>query len=417
MSAGMVIRNVRLAGTGEHVDCVIASGRVEQLALPESVAGTSEMSGEGFLLTPGFVEPHFHLDKCFSTAGAAPRASFDEHLALIVRNKAAYTDEDVAARACRAGRLLSSRGVTHVRSFADVDTFAGLHALRGVVEARRRLAGVLTVQVVAFPQHGVKANPGAGKLLEEAMRLGADVVGGHPQLEGSAADAAAHIDTVFGLAREFDVDVDFHVDETDRADSYWLERCARAALAHHYEGRITVAHACSLSKQDRDYRLGIYGLLKDAGVTVVSSPTSGLLFRGLDRHDPPRGTTTVRELVEHGVNVACGQELFRSVFSPHLRLPDPLFTGQLMAYVAQMADEAGLERIFGMLTHAGARALRLSAYGVTAGAAADLVLLKADSVADAFTTLSPERVVIKGGAVVARSEYRLEMTGDGEPAP
>jgi cytosine deaminase len=411
MTGSGVITNVRGATTGKPVDCVIRDGRIAQLATPGRAAAGPALAGEGFLLAPAFIEPHFHLDKCFSTAGATPRASLDEHLALIARNKQAYTVEDVAERACRAGLLLASRGVGHVRSFADVDSFAGLTALQGLLEAKRRLADVLTVQIVAFPQHGIRRDPGTDKRLEEAMRLGADVVGGHPQLEGSEADGDAHIDTVFGLARTFGVDVDFHVDETDRIDSLWLERCARKALANRYEGRITVAHACSVPKQPREYRLGLYALLKDAGVSVVSSPTSGLLFRGLDQVDPPRGTTAVRELLEHGVNVACGQELFRSVFSPHLRLPDPLLTGQLMAYIAQMADTAGLETIFQMLIGAGARALRLDPYGLAEGAPADLVLLKADSIADAFTTLSPERIVFKRGTIVARSEYRVEVAG------
>lgn len=409
MTTSGVIRNVRRAYDGERIDCVIRDGRIAGFEPPGAAQGVTIADGEGFLLSAGFVEPHFHLDKCFSTAGATPRATLAEHLATVARNKQAYTVDDVAERACRAGRLLASRGVTHVRSFADVDSFAGLTALRGLLEARRRLANVLTLQIVAFPQHGILADAGTDKRLEEALKLGADVVGGHPQLERSEQDGELHLDLVFALAAQFGVDVDFHVDETDRIDSFWLERAARRALARHYEGRVTVGHACSLPKQSREYRIGLYGLLKDAGVSVVSSPTSGLLFRGLDRDDPPRGITAVRELVQHGVNVACGQELFRSVFSPHLRLPDPLFTGQLMAYVAQMADDEGLLAIFRMVTEAGARALRLPAYGLVEGAAADVVLLKASSIPDAFTTLCPERTVLKAGAVIAHSEYRSRI--------
>jgi cytosine deaminase len=270
-----VIANVRLAATGEAVDCVIRSGRIAEIGPAGATAAEAAVDGTAFLLAPAFVEPHFHLDKCFSTAGATPRASLDEHLALVARNKRAYTVEDVAERACRAGRLLASRGVGHVRSFADVDGFAGLTAVQGLLEAKRRLAGLLTVQVVAFPQHGIMADPGTDKRLEQALRLGADVIGGHPQLEVSEAAGEAHVDFVFALARAFDVDVDFHVDETDRADSRWLEHCARKAIAHGYEGRIAVAHACALPKQPREYRSMVYGLLQDAGVTVVSSPTPG----------------------------------------------------------------------------------------------------------------------------------------------
>lgn len=402
----LLVRNVRRYDDGRKVDIAIADGLIRRVSEGNGAVEPAEVLDlEGYVVSPGFVEPHFHLDKCLAAEVALPGGTLDEQLEAFCEAKSRLSAEIVAERACRMGKILASRGVVHVRSFADIDQYAELRILEGLREARRRLEGLIDVQIVAFPQMGLFTHDSTRRLLEEALEMGVDAVGGHSELETSEADTLRQIDLVFQLARTFDVDADFHVDESDSRTSRWLETCARKAVEYGYRGRTSLGHGCAIAHQDPEYRRSVYGILKEADATVVSSPTSGLLFRGHGEANPPRGITMVKEMLDYGINVACAQEAYRSVFSRHLRFPDPLFTGQLMAYTAKLADEEGLGTVFRMLTGNPAKALRLPDYGLAEGCRADLVFLKASSIFEAFTLLSPERITLKRGRVVARSHF------------
>lgn len=404
----LIIEGAKEASTGRLVTVGLRDGRIAHLggALPPRT-GDRTIQGAGFLVSPAFVEPHYHLDKCFMTEGAAPEASFEDQVAIVAESKRQYTPENVAERATRAGRLMASRGVGRVRSFVDIDPYARLVGLEGMLEARRRLAPLLDVQLVAFPQHGLIEAPETIAMMRHALSNGATVVGGHPQLEATRADSLRQIDLVFELAHEFDANVDFHVDETDRLDSLWLEPVLRAAIAHRWQGRVAVSHAASLPKQPLAYRQSIYALMREAGAVMVSSPTSGLLFRGLDEVDPPRGITTVKELIDAGIPVASAQETYQSVFAPNLRLPDPILNALMLAYAAKLSTDAGLAHVWRSITVDAARAVEgmTADYRLKPGAPADLVLVRADSIVDAFNQAVPGRTVIHRGVIVAQSSF------------
>lgn len=401
MQDGLLVEAGRIPGREKTARLDVRTGSIRWLNDTEASALDGPwLGGPEFLAAPGFVEPHYHLDKCFLSKGADSRLSLDAQLARYAELKRGVTAEVVEQRAVRAGRLLSQLGITHVRTFADVDVFCGLAALAGVLRARDRLSPWLDVQVIALAQHGVFVHEGTLDLLSEALEMGVHGLGGHPQLENSTATGQRQIESLFELAERHQLLLDFHVDETDDASSMWVERCASAAVASSLEGRVTLAHANTLSLQDRASRERVYGMLRTADVTLVSSPTSALLFRHVDNPAGPRGIPPISELLDHGINVAIGQEVFASQFSAHLRLPDPLLTGQIMAYTAWLADDEGLAAVFRMLGENGARALGLSAYGLDEGKDADLVLLRAGSVQDALTDCQ-ERFVIRAGRLVA----------------
>jgi cytosine deaminase len=416
------VQGARRFDTGEQVDIQLIGGKIHEI---RSARGSRETQGQddqvldlaGHIVSPGFVEAHFHLDKCFASEVELPGGSLDEQLKAFARAKAKFTPDDVAERACRMAKIMLSRGVTTLRSYADVDQTADLRLFEGLREAQRRLKGMIDLQVVAFPQMGIFTHPDTLDLLKRCLSQGINAIGGHSELERSSDDTARQIDLVFRLAREYNVDADFHIDETDDPNSRWLEFCTRKAIEYRHFGRTNMGHACSIIQQDEPYRRQVYDLLREADATIASSPTSGLLFRGLDQVNPPRGITAVKEMLEVGVNVVCAQETYKSVFSRHLRLPDPLFTGQLMAYMAKLSDEEGLRKIFRMLTFNAAKALGVKNYGLEAGCRADLVFLKADSIFEALTLLSPERMVMKDGRVVARSRYSAELIGFENGAP
>ena len=402
----LLVRNVRRYDDNRKVDVTIADGLIRRISEGNGAFEPAEVLDlEGYVVSPGFVEPHFHLDKCLAAEVALPDGTLAEQLDAFCKAKSHLTAEVVAERAYRMGRILASRGMILVRSFADIDQYADLRILEGLKEAKRRLEGLIDVQLVAFPQMGIFTHGNTRGLLEKALEMGVDAIGGHSELETGKADTLRQIDLVFQLARAFDIDADFHVDESDSRTSRWLEMCARKAIEYGYQGRTNLGHGCSIAHQGPEYRRSVYEILKEADATVVSSPTSGLLFRGHGEANPPRGITMVKEMLDFGINVACAQEAYQSVFSRHLRFPDPLFTGQLMAYTARLSDEKGLSAVFRMLTGNAAKALRIPDYGLTEGCRADLVFLKASSIFEALTLLSPERITVKRGRVVARSHF------------
>ena len=402
----LLVRNVRRYDDDRKVDIAIADGLIRRISEGNgAVEPAAVLDLEGYMVSPGFVEPHFHLDKCLAAEVALPGGTLDEQLEAFCEAKSRLSAEVVAERACQMGRILASRGVVLVRSFADIDQFAELRILEGLKEARRRLEGLIDIQIVAFPQMGIFTHANTRRLLEKALEMGVDAIGGHSELESGKADTLRQIDLVFQLARDFDIDADFHVDESDSRSSRWLEICARKAVEYGHRGRTNLGHGCAIAHQSPEYRRSVYEILKEADATVVSSPTSGLLFRGHGEANPPRGITMVKEMLDFGINVTCAQEAYRSVFSRHLRFPDPLFTGQLMAYTAKLSDEDGLRTVFRMLTGNGAKALGIPDYGLSEGCKADLVFLKTASTFEALTLLSPERIALKRGRVVARSHF------------
>ena len=396
----LLVRNVRRYDDNRKVDVAIADGLIRRISEGNGAFEPAEVLDlEGYVVSPGFVEPHFHLDKCLAAEVALPGGTLEDQLEAFSEAKSHLTAEVVAERAHRMGRILASRGVILVRSFADIDQYADLRILEGLKEAKRRLEGLIDVQLVAFPQMGIFTHGNTRGLLEKALEMGVDAIGGHSELETGKADTLRQIDLVFQLARAFNIDADFHVDESDSRTSRWLEMCARKAIEYGYQGRTNLGHGCSIAHQGPEYRRSVYEILKEADATVVSSPTSGLLFRGHGEANPPRGITMVKEMLDFGINVACAQEAYQSVFSRHLRFPDPL------AYTAKLSDEKGLSAVFRMLTGNPAKALRIPDYGLTEGCRADLVFLKASSIFEALTLLSPERITVKRGRVVARSHF------------
>ena len=403
MHYDLLIEAGHTATSEKSVRMGVRNGKIHRLDGKQQIRGPT-IGGERFLLAPGFVEPHYHMDKCFLGEGSDPRLSLREQLERYKGLKRSFTAETVAQRVIRAGRLLSKYGLTHVRTFADVDVFGGLVSLEGVLRAREQLEPWIAVQVIAFAQHGVFVHDGSLSLLTDALAMGVDGIGGHPQLEDSFADSQRQIETLFELAENNGVAVDFHVDETDDPSSLWIERCASLAAESHVKGGVTLAHANTLSLQDSETRQRVYDLLVAADISLVSSPTSALLFRHAGHPAGPRGIPPIHELLERGVNVAIGQEVFASQFAEHLRLPDPLLTGQVMAYTAQLADKKGLGAVFQMLTGNGAKALRLPSYGIDEGSDANLVLMRAESVQDALTDC-PERLVVRAGRLVAHLRH------------
>jgi cytosine deaminase len=401
----LIIRDARLRHGDGLTDIGIAGGRIEAIA--PRIAGTAveELDAAGHLTTPSFVEPHIHLDKALTAGRARENTTnaFEEAIAIMREVKRAYTVEDVADRATRVIHWLVGHGVTLVRSYVDVDTIVGLTALEGVLAARERCRGLAHVELIAFPQEGIWCDPGTDELMRRAVERGADVVGGMPFAEMIESDSDRHIDFALSLARRFDRDVQMHVDESDDPGARTLHAFAVAAIKAGWHGRVTADHVTALAAYDDNYAARVMSLVARARMNVVVLPTK--LMRGGVRDKEPRrrGITRVKELLAAGVNVAYGQDVIQDGFLPVFGTGDPLQVGFLLAFAAQFSSRDSIEMLYDMATVNGARIMRRSDYGLEVGRRADLVVVDAPSVHEAYRTQSARLAVVHDGRVVARN--------------
>jgi len=401
----VIVRSAKLRGRETLVDIGIAEGLIQRIEPRLAGPATQEIDAAGHLTTSAFVEPHIHLDKALTAerARANPTNVFEEAIAIMREVKKTYTVEDVAARATRVIHWLVGHGVTFIRSYVDVDTITGLVALEGVVRAREACRALAHIELIAFPQEGIFTDPGTDELLVQAMERGADVVGGMPHAEMIEADSNRHTDLVFRLAKRFDRDIQMHVDETDDPGARTLHHYAVTAIREGYAGRVTADHVTALAAYDDSYAARVIALVARARMNVVSLP--GKLMRGgaAPCRARRRGITRVKELLAAGVNVAYGQDVVMDGFSPVFGTGDPLQVGFLMAYAAQFSSPESIETLYDMATVNGARLMRRPDYGLAVGCAADLVVVGAPSVQEAYRTQPPRLAVIHRGQLVARN--------------
>ena len=399
------IRGVRLRGRDGTWDVALDGDRIA--AVEQSIAGSAdrEHDGAGCLLSPGFVDGHLHLDKCMLGDVMRPNESqtLQEAIQVTWDHKRDYTPEEIADRAAPVVDAGIVHGTTAVRAFADVDTIGGTVPVEGLLELKRRFEGETHFEVVAFPQEGIFRQPGTDRLLEQCVELGADVVGGLPWYEHTDAAARDHIDFCLELAARSDKDVHMLVDDTDDPYSRTLEYLAVRTAEEGWQGRVSASHCGALAAYDHTHAQKVIGLVKEAGITIFSNTQISLVMDGRnDRGLIRRGTTRIKELLAAGVNVASAQDDVNDPYYPFGK-PDQLEVGQYTAHVGHLTYPSELETVFDMITTNPARALRLPDYGIEPGARADLVLIEATNVRDAFRLLPPRRAVFLGGRLVAES--------------
>jgi cytosine/creatinine deaminase len=401
VSYDLVIRGGRVDGS--LVDLAIAGERIAAIGGPFEAVETLDAGGR--LVSPAFVQPHIHLDKVLTGPLLGPNRSgtLGEAIALSHAVKRAATVEDIRARAGRVIRAAVLAGTTAIRSHVDVDTIGGLKGLRGVAAARDDHADLCSVQLVAFPQEGIWRDPGTDVLMVDAMREGADVVGGMPHWEDGLDAARRHIEFCLQLAVENDADVDMHVDETD--DPYWrsFELLVEEAERRDWGARTTAGHLCAMASWEDDYAAAVIARAATAGVMVASNPPTNLMLQGRGDAEPRRrGIPRVKELLAAGVVVGAGQDCVDDAFYP-FGSADPLQVALIVAHAAQLGTPDEIAAALRMVTGDAARLLRLPDYGIAPGARADIVVLDAETEHDALREQASRRWVLHGGRVVAET--------------
>ena len=405
----LIVRGARLGD--EVVDLGVVDGRVDRVAPGIEERAGREIDAGGRLLSPPFVESHVHLDTTL-TAGQ-PRwnesGTLFEGIQIWSERKRNITREDVISRATELLRWQAAQGVLHVRTHADV-TDPELTGLKALLELREKVRDWIDVQIVAFPQEGILSYPRGAELMEEALRLGADVVGGIPHYEHTREMGALSVKETFRLAEKYDRPIDVHCDETDDPESRFLEVMAAEAIRTGMGPRVTASHTTAFGSYDNAYAFKLMGFLSKAGINFVANPLINITLQGrYDTYPKRRGLTRVKELWQNGLNVSLGYD---DVMDPWY----PLGTGGMLQ-PAHMAVHAchmtGREEViacFDMATEGGARTLGLDVYGLAEGSPANFVLVDAQDKWEAVRRLAQTTLVVKGGEVVAEArpaEHRL----------
>ena len=403
----LILESVRLPGGVGPTDLLIRDGRIFAYgsAAREADSTAERIGGGGRLLAPAFVEAHLHVEKALLLDRLPGEVgSVGEAIAATAALKRGFTRDDMRARAEQLLRMARRHGTLYVRAHVEIDPILGLSALEVALDLRDTLAGLMTLQVVAFPQEGIQKSPGTEELLREALRMGADALGGAPYVD---PDPVAHLDTLFRLALAAGVPLDLHADFADDppADPPGLTAryAAERALAEGYLGRIVLGHATALGALPSDQLLPLAELLVRADVSVVTLPATDLYLGGRgDTHNVRRALAPVQALRRAGVNVAYASNNVRNAFTPFGNA-DPLEGGLLLMAAAHLAARSDVEAVFEMATTNAARAIGLPGYGVAVGDRANLVLLDATSSWEALVGQAEKVLVIAGGRIVVEN--------------
>lgn len=414
----LIIRNANLPDGRSGIDIAIEKDRIAEIAARIEAKAGEEIDATGRLVSPPFVDPHFHMDATLSLG--LPRMNRSgtllEGIALWGELRPILTREALVERALRYCDLAVSQGLLHIRSHVDTSD-PRLVTAEALIEVREKVAPYIDLQLVAFPQDGYYRAADGVTALNRALDMGLDIVGGIPHFERTMADGAASVAALCRIAADRGLPVDMHCDETDDPLSRHIETLAAETVRFGLQGRVAGSHLTSMHSMDNYYVSKLIPLMAEAEINVIPNPLINIMLQG--RHDTypkRRGMTRVRELMDAGLNVSFGHDC---VMDPWYSMGsgDMLEVGHMAIHVAQMAGIEDKKKIFDALTVNSAKTMGLEGYGLEKGRNADLVILQARDPLEALR-LKPNRLaVIRRGKVIARSAPRIsELHLDGRPA-
>ena len=404
----LLVKSVRAWDDRELVDIAVDGELIT--AVEPGIEGDARrvIDAGGRAVLPGFLEPHLHLDKAFLYRRQPARdGTLEEAIRLTGRLKAEQQREDVLERSRAVLDMAVRHGTVAVRAQPDVDPIQGLIGVETALALAEEYRGLIDLQVVAFPQEGILKSAGTAELMEEAMRMGASVVGGCPYNEATWEDTQRHIDIVFEMAQRFGAPVDMHADfADDTSDPRFaaLGHIAERTLATGFHGRVALGHVTSLGSLTPEDAKPVVELVAQAGISIITLPATDLYLGGRRDHaNQRRGLTPVHLLRDSGVNVAFSSNNIRNAFTPFGKA-DPLQIGSLLAHVGQFGTPHSQAEVLRMATYDAARAMGLAdGYGIGAGRRADFVICDSPFVADVLLDIPARLFVIKRGQVVVET--------------
>ena len=392
----LILRNSIVAGRDDPtvVDIGIEDGRIVAIE-PSLAAEGREIDLGGRLVSPGFIETHIHLDKsCILERCKSEKGDLEEAIEQVTKAKKAFTADDVNARARRTLEKCIAQGTTHMRTHLEVDPGIGLRGLEGVLPLIDEYKWAIDLEICVFPQEGMLNNPGTDELMVESLERGCRVVGAAPYTD---SDPKGQIDRVFEMAREFDVDIDMHLDFGDAADEMDVNHVCELTEKFGYGGRVAVGHVTKMSLVPLDQLDALARRLADTGVAVTVLPSTDLYLMGRDQaYDQRRGVVPVHRLLGSGVNCSLSTNNVLNPFTPFgdcslIRMAN------LYANICQVGKRDDITECFEMVTRRSARLLGLEDYGVGVGNAADLAVLDCTDREAAVAELVPVMYGFKRG--------------------
>ena len=400
----LLVHHATLPDGRTNMSVAVQDGRITDVAQGLQAPAAETLDAQGLLLSPPFVDAHFHLDATLSYG--LPRVNQSgtllEGIALWSELKPQLTFDALVERALTYCDWAVARGLLAIRSHVDVCD-PRLLAVQALLEVKRRVAPYLDLQLVAFPQDGALRDPQALENLQRALAMGVDVVGGIPHFERTMEQGAQSVRLLCELAAAQGKLVDLHCDESDDPLSRHIETLAFETQRLGLQGRVTGSHCTSMHSMDNYYVSKLLPLVAEAGVSVVANPLINITLQGRhDNYPKRRGLTRVPELLGAGVTVAFGHDC---VMDPWYSLgsADMLEVASMGLHVAQMTSQAAMRQCFDAVTTSPARILHLEGYGLEPGCHADFVLLQAHDPVEALRLRATRLQVFRRGKRVAQS--------------
>jgi len=396
MMFDLILRNARIVDRESGLaDIGVSNGRfaVIEVGLPKGVAPKEDLNGR--LVVPGFVETHIHLDKsCLLGRCNCEKGTLEEAIGEVAKAKRGFTEEDVYQRASQTLEKAIKNGTNQMRTHVEVDPRVGLTGFRALKKLKQDYAWAIDLQLCVFPQEGLLDDSGCEDIMLQALKEGADVVGGAPYMD---KDSHGQIAKIFAMAKQFDVDVDFHLDfGLDPAHLDLIEVC-RLAERSGWGGRTAIGHVTKLSAMSPQGLEAAARRLAAAGVAVTVLPATDLFLTGRDNdHNVPRGVTPAHRLRAFGVNCNISTNNVLNPFTPFgdcslIRMIN------LYANVTQVGVTSDLASCLDMVTSASAKLLNRKDYGIAVGHPADLVVLDCETKAEAVCEVAQPLFGLKSG--------------------
>ncbi|WP_267549000.1 amidohydrolase family protein [Rhizobium rhizogenes] len=414
----LIIRNANLPDGRKGIGIAVKDGKIAAIEAKITAEAKEEIDATNRLVSPPFIDPHFHMDATLSLG--LPRMNVSgtllEGIALWGELRPIVTKEELVERALRYCDLAVTQGLLFIRSHVDTSD-PKLVTAEALLEVKEKVKPYIDLQLVAFPQDGYyRAKDGVASL-SRALDMGVDIVGGIPHFERTMDEGKTSVEALCRIAADRGLPVDIHCDETDDPMSRHIETLAAETIRFGLQGRVAGSHLTSMHSMDNYYVSKLIPLMAEAKINVIPNPLINIMLQG--RHDTypkRRGMTRVRELMDAGLNVSFGHDC---VMDPWYSMGsgDMLEVGHMAIHVAQMAGIEDKKKIFDALTVNSAKTLGLAGYGLAKGCNADFVILQAVDTLEALR-LKPNRLaVIKSGKVIARSAPRIgELFLDGRPS-
>ncbi|TFU61765.1 cytosine deaminase [Jeotgalicoccus nanhaiensis] len=399
----MIIKNASLRGKTGLWNITIENGKFKNITQNKVKDTENTLDVNGSLVLPPFIEPHIHLDTTL-TAGEPEwnlSGTLFEGIQRWSERKESLTLEDVKTRSKKAIKWQIAQGIQHIRTHVDV-TDPELTALKAMIEVKEELAEFVNIQLVAFPQEGILSYPNGKELLEEAVKLGADVVGGIPHFEFTREYGVESMKIAFDLAEKYDKLVDIHCDEIDDEQSRFVEVVANEAYQRGYGKKTTASHTTAMGSYNDAYTAKLFRLLKMSNINFVSNPLINIHLQGrFDTYPKRRGLTRVKEIQAAGMNICFGHD---DIFDPWY----PLGTGNMLQvlhmgiHAAQLMGYEEIINSIDLVTKNSAKTLHIEdEYGIEAGKPANFIVLNADNEFDVIRKQAAVTHSYRNGKLIA----------------